>query len=195
MDLDLDASPEQVVHAAAEVTQRAGGTVERVESAAAPGGGYRVVTRSADRPDEPGPVVLVYDVAAAGGGVTRVRIVQCGFGEQAVWDDAFGRWRGWTIPAPADILWSSLGNLPADRSGRDGARPLPWGSFPPLPSGVRWPGPVPALASVLGAGARSGDAQWAGAAPALVDALERAGAGLLALRTSGPTRPRGHGVR
>jgi hypothetical protein len=57
---------------------------------APPGGRYRITTRL-DQPDDPGPLLMVFELSSPGdtGGVTRVRVVQSGFGRRADWDDLF----------------------------------------------------------------------------------------------------------
>lgn len=51
-----------------------------------------LVTESTDR-DAPGPITTAYAFEDLGGGRTRIRVVNSGFGSSAEWDAAFERWR------------------------------------------------------------------------------------------------------
>ncbi len=53
---------------------------------------HRLVTE--ERPDNaPGPITSIYTFDDVGGGRTRIRLVNSGFGDGPEWDEAFERWR------------------------------------------------------------------------------------------------------
>src|SRR5947209_16109228 len=97
LTLDLPGTPDDVASAVVAAAERGGGTVEHVEPISPPGSGYRIMAQLPDAADL-GPLLLVFDLAGmpgAGGGtgMTRVRIVQSGFGTPSDWDDAFAAQR------------------------------------------------------------------------------------------------------
>ncbi|MGH2356190.1 MAG: hypothetical protein ACRDJN_31675 [Chloroflexota bacterium] len=184
VEIDLDGTPEQVVRAVEQVAERTGCAVDSVESAAQPGERYRVVTRSPGSEDL-GPVLTVYDLVDTGGGVTRVRIVQCGFGDQRAWDAAFESWTGRRRRAPMD--------LPIDLSIISWFRPGGSGPLPPSPPSIpqpevpfcgtaeRWPIRHPTLLD-----SRTPEP----VPPSLVPQIERAYAQLVAMRRASPPEVR-----
>ncbi|HEX2037583.1 MAG TPA: hypothetical protein VHS99_25685, partial [Chloroflexota bacterium] len=161
-ELELPATPEHVVQAVIAATRRAGGAVEGIEpteaaevdehaqpaAGGAPalegGRGYCVATYALD-PQDDEPVMTVYDLVDAGGGVTRVRIVQCGFGDQAAWDAVMERWhRRAHRRRTGTTLDFSIHRI---HPYRPGGPPFP--EQPPVVSpGWRapWGGPAPGLA-------------------------------------------------
>lgn len=105
VEVDLKADAIDVFLAVAEVAQRAGLATEVVQSAQPPDRPCRVAARlpgppasapsaPGDRAAGPGPALLVFELQDVGPGHVRVRITQCGFGDQAAWDAAFEAWRG-----------------------------------------------------------------------------------------------------
>lgn len=168
LTLDLRATTSAVVRAVAAAVEQRGQTVEAIgeTSDAAPGSGgagsaqragYRLLARRPDA-DPAGPLLTVFDVVDAGGGVTRVRIVQCGFGDERSWQELAQHWSGRRRPPSAGGTGPrsdpSLNRWMDPRSWGwtplPGEEDAPW-SWQPRQSGLHeWPGALPLPPSPLG---------------------------------------------
>ncbi|MBI3973728.1 MAG: hypothetical protein HY332_20830 [Chloroflexi bacterium] len=214
MEIEARATPERMLRAVRVVIGRVGGVVELVEATdawatddsaepaggaarpARPGNGYRITTRSTG-PEDLGPSLTVYEIAGAGGGTTRVRIVQCGFGDQAAWDVAFADWHGrrhrpmdlpikWRPPVPG--VWPYPSPHPGAAPWPPAAQPGPLDGPTAAGRRVRVPGTG---ATMTEAGAERAEVV---AQAALVRQIERAYAQLVAMRRAATTTPRLPGV-
>ncbi|HWH36371.1 MAG TPA: SRPBCC domain-containing protein [Candidatus Limnocylindrales bacterium] len=113
--LDIKTTAEQAFEALVEPERLRAWLVDNAESDPTPGGRYRwtwaaqlddisegeylevdrprrLVTRGMDK-DAPGPLLATYTFEDLGGGVTRVRVVNSGFGSGPEWDEALERFR------------------------------------------------------------------------------------------------------
>jgi len=114
-EIEIATTPEQAFDALVEPESLRAWIVDDAESEPVSGGRYRwtwsihlddvsegeylevdrprrLVTRGTDK-DAPGPIVSTYTFEDLGGGQTRVRIVNSGFGTGADWDEAVERFR------------------------------------------------------------------------------------------------------